>query len=526
MTSKLPFVVLAVFAIFWAWLLAFSSPLFGGTDVFIFRDASCNCASHLGFVTSSAPTHPAYVPPVVFADYTPGTLLIFAPIARIFGCKPYTDTYWELLLLLVIACFVVAFVPDDEEHRGHRMLAALIAGMTLPAGLFESGADRPEPLAIAVFFVLLMLWKRAQKGWVRALIVGLSGSLFLVHPYVGIAAYLLFLLFVACNPAVTGRLKIVAGSIVFVLASVLIWLAILHHSDPSAIHRFIEHALGAKSGAGVVLKSGSEAKSHAGALHSYFSIFKRYADSSNRLRILALVVLFISFAILGAATARLRDPVRRRGAVATLLALFAILFLFPVALFSGQVNYFIASEALLFGTVAVGGYAFSDEMRKGKAVVFLLVICAIASMPNLTIQVLRSVETTASFAQALAQEGRVKQAFQSRGMNNPRLLVDAAHYFVYKPDFPYIYNSGYFAADDTLDGFDGLARCYTSSLAFSRSELAWEKPFREDDWELIDGDSTPVTIHLFGRKLMRRNWTWSCDVYAHKKRQVSASYSH
>jgi len=517
MRTKLPFLVLAGFAVFWFAFFAFSSPIFGGTDVFIFRDASCNCASHLGFVTSSAPTHPAYIPPVLFADYTPGALIAFVPAARIFGCTPYAHTYYELLLLLLIACFVVAFVPDGEQHRGQRMFAAVLVGITLPVGLFETGIDRPEPVAIILFFALLMFWRRARGVWGRALIAGLAGSLFLVHPYMGIAAYLLFLLMVLRSREFTGRLKIVLGSFAVVVASVLAWTMVLDHADPSALHRFMEHALGARSGAGVVLMGGSEAGSHAGFLYSYLAIFRKYADNSNRLRVIAIAVLLISFAILGLATVRIADGNRRRPAFGTLVALFGILVLFPAAVFAGQVNYFVASEALLFGTVAVGGYTLSDEIRKGRALILLLAVCAIACLPNLVIQTLRSAETRVSFARAVAQEARVRQALRARGLNEPRILIDAPHYFIYKPDFHYLYDSSYFAPDDSLRDFDALVRCYMTHPAFSRSALSWDKPFNQQDWELVDGDVFPEAITLFGRRLMRNNWSWSCDVYARKK---------
>jgi hypothetical protein len=517
MKRRVPFLVLAGFATFWFGFFALSSPIFGGTDVFIFRDASCNCTAHLGFVTSSAPTHPAYIPPVLFADYTPGTLIAFAPVASIFGCTSSAHTYYELLLLLLIAGFVLAFIPDDHQHRGQRICAALIAGITLPVGLFETGADRPEPVAIVIFFALLTLWRRMRSVLGRAIIIGLAGALFLVHPYIGIAAYLSFLLLAFCSPGISGRMKIVVASFAIAAASVLAWALILHHADATSLQRFMEHALGAKSGAGVVLKGGSDAGNHGGALHSYLAIFKKYADKSNRLRGTAIFVLLISFVVLGSVTARIGDRDHRRQSLGALLALFCILALFPAAIFAGQVNYFIASEAMLFGAIAVGGYALSDEIRRGRVLILILAICAIAALPGLAIQVLRGVETRASFKRAVAQETRVKQFFHDRGLDEPRILIDAAHYFIYKPDFHYLYDSAYFSPEDSLTDFDALVRCYMTHPAFSRSELTWEKPFNPQDWALVDGDVYPQAVTLFGHRLMRNNWSWSCDVYARKE---------
>jgi hypothetical protein len=137
---------------------------------------------------------------------------------------------------------------------------------------------------------------------------------------------------------------------------------------------------------------------------------KKYVDSSNRLRGLPLVVLLIYFVILGVTTVRSAlQP--RRSTFAVLLALFGILFLLPMTIFSGQINYFAASSGLLFGMAAIGGYPLSDQMRRNRAAVLLLLTGAIFSSPMLAIRVLASVETKASYARATAQAARVKQLF-------------------------------------------------------------------------------------------------------------------
>lgn len=502
--------------IFWAMFLAFNSPDLGGTDAFIFRDPGCNCAAHRGFVSLSVPNRPAAIPPELFADYTPGAPLLFAPAARIFGCRPYTDSYYNLFLLTLIAFFVVWVLPGDSEQRGQRTFAALLAGITLPVGLFLTGVDRPEPLALAFFFALLLLWKKVRNNWAKSLAAGLAGSLFLIHPYVGIVSYMLFLLLLMCSPGATGRLKIFFVSLAIAGMSVLTWALILHHADSSAIHRFMEHAFGAHSGAGVVLTAGSAADIHKGSLNTYATIMKKYVDSSSRLRGLPLVVLLIYFVILGVTTVRSAlQP--RRSTFAVLLALFGILFLLPMTIFSGQINYFAASSGLLFGMAAIGGYPLSDEMRRNRAAVLLLLTGAIFSSPMLAIRVLASVETKASYARATAQAARVKQLFLTRGRDQPRLLVDSGHLFVYKPEFANLYDVSYFKPGDSLTAFDGLVRCYTAQLAFSRAELSWESPLRREDWTLIDGDDDAAPISLFGRRVQRRNWSWACDVYARNK---------
>jgi hypothetical protein len=516
-TSNLPFVVLAGFVIFWSAFFALNSPNFGNTDTFIFRDAGCNVAAHLGFVSLSVPNDPASIPPVLFADYTPGTPFLFASAACMFGCTPYTDTYFDLLLLSLIAFFLVLYFPNSPEHRKQRVAAAALAGITLPVGLFQTTPDRPEPIALACFFALLLLWKIARSIWLKSVIAGLSGCLFLIHPFVGIVSYMLFLLLLACAGNTFGRLKIVLVSFAIAVLGVLAWAWVLHHSDATAIHRFIGHAFGERTGVGLALKGGAAEAGQRRMLHSYAKILARYFDNSSRLRAGSVALLLVFFLILGVAA--YRSATARRSNLTVLLALFCILFLFPLVVFPGQANYFAASSALLFAMAAIGGYPFSERMRNGRVIVFLVAAGAIFSLPGLMIRVLNSTESKASFIHARAQESRVKNEFLARGLGQPRLLVDSTHYLLYKPDFPYLYNLGYFRPNDSLEAFDGLVRCYTGTLAFSRPELSWQSPFHPEDWELIDGDAYAAPISLFGHRVQRRNWSWSCDVYARRRTQ-------
>ena len=55
--------------------------------------------------------------------------------------------------------------------------------------------------------------------------------------------------------------------------------------------------------------------------------------------------------------------------------------------------------------------------------------------------------------------------------------------------------------------------CYAGSRAFSRAQLPWDDALGAR-WTLIDGGEDAVRVALFGHPVMRRNWTWMCDVYA------------
>jgi len=512
-TSWIPFVILAGFVLFWTLFTGATTPNFGGTDVFIFRDAGCNCAAHLGFVSQSSPITPASVPPVLFADYTPGTPLLFAPAARIFGCTAYTDTYFDLILLVIIAAVLILYLPRED-----RVIVAVLLGITLPVGIFLTQGDRPENPALALFLIFLLAWKRTQRVWLKCLLAGLAGCLFLIHPYVGITSFMLFILLLAVDRNVNGRLTILTGSSAIAAIGILAWLAALHFADPSAIHRFMEHAFGAHSGAGRVLKQGAVTGTHVGFIEGHLRVLTMYLDKSNRLRVIGLVALLCYFLVFGVALLRLGSA-QRRPALIVLFALVCILFIFPLLVFPGQVSYFSASGAMLFAVAAAGGNAFSDGVGKSRALLIVLIAGAVLSFPNLAIKLLQSSESKVSYRHAEAQALRVQQMFVARGLEQPRLLINASEYFVYKPYFHYLYNAGYFQPDDSLTPFDGLVRCYMATLAFSRADLPWEKPFHEEEWELMDSDLQPVAISLLGHRLQRRDWSWSCDVYVHKREQ-------
>jgi hypothetical protein len=511
-----PYAILTCCLILWVGFFAVKGPVFAGVDTFIFRDPGCNCALGRGLVSQSVPDDAASIPPQVFADYTPGAPLLFAPAAAIFGCTTYTDTYYNLLLVTLIAFSVVWYFPSDDWHRGRRNLAALLAGITLPGGLFLTDLDRPEALALVIFFALLMAWKKTGKIWLQGVLAGCSGILFLIQPYVGIVSFLLFLLLLASRPGRPGRLKTAAIACAAALIPVAIWIAALHHADPTAIHRFIEHAMGAKSGVGVVLKTGASSAGHAGRLHGYATAVARYTNKANRLTGAPLASLLLGFLAVGIAALRWKGKTAQWSPIKVGLCLFAILFLFPALAFPSQPNYFAASNGLLFAMAAIGGYEFSEEMRRGSVTLVLLAIVALCSVPALMLRVLNSAETKVTYLHAVAQAARVEQEFRARGYAQPRLLMDSEHYFVYKPYFQNIYNIGYVKPGDSLAVFDGLVRCYTGQMANTHAQLSWGDPLRQSDWELIDGDAEANPITLFGHRVQRRNWSWTCDVYARR----------
>src|SRR5271156_974715 len=93
--SAVPWLTLGAFTVVWFSFFALTSPLSGGPDVFVFRDAGCNWAAGNGLVAASVP-HANTAHSLPFASYTPGDLLFFGVAASVFGCSGMVDTFYNL----------------------------------------------------------------------------------------------------------------------------------------------------------------------------------------------------------------------------------------------------------------------------------------------------------------------------------------------------------------------------------------------------------------------------------------------
>lgn len=512
-SSFAPWVVLALLAAFWAVFLAFSSPDFGGTDAFIFRDAGCNCARGMGLVSESVPNDPLSVPPKLFAAYTPGAPLLYAPFARLFGCGSRADTYYNYLLLLLLSILLLWFYTHADVSPKRRLWAAGLIGATLPGGLFLSDLDRPETVALIAALVLILLWITSRKPLAKILLMGCSGLVFLIHPYVGIVLFLLMAFLLLTEKEKNKKIFLLAAGAVLAAVPVIILVLMARAVDPTAIPRFLGHAFGAGSGAGVILKDHSTAAAHPGFLHNYLIAGHRYFNTNTILSGSLLFSLICSFLLCTWLLIRRRANKRE---MLQLACLFAILFLFPAAIFLAQRNYFGASGVLLFASVTIGGYGLSERLRNSAAPLGLLLIAALFSLPQFVLHVTALCELHSSYLRASRQAARVQKIFNAQGIAEPRLLIDSRHYFVYKPYFRYLYNMDYLEAGDSTSPIQGTVLCYMASTAFEKGRMKMPPYFEPGDWVLIDSDFERDRITLFGHPIQRRNWAWTCDVYERK----------
>jgi hypothetical protein len=493
-------VILGTFAVFWIGFFALTSPLPPGPDVFVFRDAGCNWAHGSGFVAASVP-HANTVRPRLFASYTPGAPLLFGLGVSLFGCSGWVDTFYNLAfataaVLLLYRCFTLGVSSGRQ-----RVWAASLLGAMLPTGMVAFDGDRPEMPAFCLMVAILLGWRRTASVAGRACFLGCVGLVFLIHPFAGIVGWLLlaFLLVFGEPRMPTGRLRVmVAGTALYALI-VVAWVLSMWVQDHTAVHRFLQHAAGQGTGAGVVV--------HKGYADPFRQLFNPAFPASAALAasLLASGLVIAVYAFRGASRPRLL--------LQCALLLFVLL-IFPFAVFPAQTNYLGLARALLVAVFLIGGFPLVGVLRGSAAPLSLILISFVFLAPWVGLEVLQNFQARASYYHEQEQARRVSAFFAQHGVPSPALLADSGHYFLYKPYFTDLYNRSYVEPGDGAEQAQGLILCYSGSRAFSRAQLPQEAALQAHSWELIDGGEDAVRVELFGHSIMRRNWTWMCDVYA------------
>jgi hypothetical protein len=514
----LPWVILGLFTVFWFGFFALVSPQPGGPDVFVFRDAGCNWAHGRGLVAASVPTANTATP-VLFASYTPGALLIFGLAASLFGCSGSVDTFYNLALaaaavFLLYRCFGLAVSSGWQ-----RICAAMLLGAALPTGFVAFDSDRPEMPAFCLLVAILLLWRQTSSVAGRSLLLGCVGLVFLIHPFAGIAGWLLLAFLLVFGESTVEpyawmrRLQLITAGTALYALIVAVWALSMWSQDHASLHRFLEHAAGRGTGAGVVLhgaKAGDSA-SGSGTHNGYAVAFRQLFNPAFPASAAMAISLLVSGLVV--AVCAFRVPGRPRLLLQCALLL-SVLVIFPLAVFPAQANYLGLSRALLLAVLFVGGFPLASAVRGSMAPLSLILVAFIFTVPWVGLGILQTVDARDSYYAEQGQARRVRAYFEQRGERDPALLVDSGRYFIYKPYFANLYNPNYLEAGDATDQYQGLILCYAGTRAFSRAQLPWASVLGASKWRLIDGGEDAVRVTLFGHPLMRRNWTWMCDAYA------------
>src|SRR5277367_3365715 len=169
-----PWLIFLAFVLAWTLFHALAAPGRASTDVFIFRDAGCNCAAGEGLVARSVP-HNQSVEPELFASYTPGAPLLFALPARLFGCKAYVDVFYNLFFATLSAALLLYGLLRGIPSGTAWLWSAVLIGGVLPTGLLSMGGDRPEPPAFCLLAALMLMWREDRSASFKVILMGLNG---------------------------------------------------------------------------------------------------------------------------------------------------------------------------------------------------------------------------------------------------------------------------------------------------------------------------------------------------------------
>ena len=364
----------------------------------------------------------------------------------------------------------------------------MLLGAVLPTGMVAFDPDRPEMPAFCVLVAILLLWRRTSSVVARSLLLGCTGLVFLIHPFAGIAGWLLLAFLLVFGEEWFWTREGTAASDACgkrgLRPDSRVWVLSMWWQDHTALHRFLQHAAGQGTGAGVVLhgakagSSGASPRVQNGYAVAFRQLFNPAFPASA-----ALATGLVGSSILAAAYA-FRGP-ERRSLLLQCALLLLVLLIFPFAVFPAQTNYLGISRALLLAVLFIGGFPLATALRGTIAPLSLVLVAFAVTAPWAGLEMLQNVEARASYHNEQSQAARVHLFFEQRGIHNPALLVDSGHYFLYKPYFPNLYNPNYLEPGDSIDQYQGLhslllrLTCVFSSTA-SPSHRARGEPVEPD----------------------------------------------
>lgn len=484
--------IFALAVTFWAVAFLILTPSFSGEDVFFFRDAGWNLAASGRFETVVLKD----LRPHFYAYYTPLVPLAFAAFCAIFGRNEYSGTLFNALLGFLTAGAVLGLIFRSVPKSSMRNATAIvIAAFPL---VFVS-YDRPETLGIALFALTLAAISSQSPNIV---IVGfLVGITFLADPFAAILEGIV----VTANNVAKGKSwkkpllqSLETGGIA---AALIAFVATLYYfKDRTSLIRFASNAFGRNTGLGVVHTS--LANAHPGG--KYLEALKHgISDGGIVATWYFALCVSIAIAMLVLSWANRADAHRR------LLYLSAALMpILTLVLFPSESAYF--SLAAVAAPLALLGLARSRPELAQIALGLILFIC-VSRTPPLALELLKQVESRSSYLAARGQPQEIAAQLDPTDV----VAIRGNEYDLFKPRLPRLVNAKYNLSDfsSDLSAIKGIVNCYDSFEGPSTEIRPLPSGFDPSQFTKIDSAPVHVNITLFGRRLMRRQWGWGCDLY-------------
>lgn len=501
------------------WILVYGliAPPFGGTDVFIFKDAGFNLALGEGFKSIPAPFFDGNPTPRIFCSYVPLYPMVCGVWGLIFGIGPYSSAYLDLVLAIIASFLTLCLLLPIAGRKRDRVLCAVILGITAPAGGVFMSTDRPEMLGYALGAILLLLWRSAKTSASgRVCILGATALVFLANPFAGLLMLgLVSTLLISDGSEPGGAYRsvverggqLVTGWLIF--ASICASTAVgFYLEDRAALQRFTEHALGSKSGAGVLRNING-----AGQFSSFYITQWRHAFLSSSISSLTMASsLVLCFAI--AAPCLVWAASRLHGRAASTRAwLIAILLigvlLSPFVLFPRQNNYYVLVRAVFPAFICVAQTPVAESLRRMRLPLLLVWVGALFSLPVILLQMMIRVENYNSYKDARKQISAIAAAIdQSR-----YVAITPELYPLVKPVHSKVVDVDYLDRADKAEFVAGLIMGRGGSSYPTQMRVPIPAALADMVWQPLTKPTPPVFISIFGIRAMHSGWGWGLDGY-------------
>ena len=514
------------------WLIAlfFLPPNMGSTDVYLFRDAACNFVAGKGFVTASFEQSRSFIPRL-YSSYTPGTLWIFIPFAKLFGCGTFVNEIYPRIWAL-IADVIALLVAMRFTSRGPlRWMFIGLLGLILPFGIMNPEPDRPEEISFVLLALLLLVLRHAPtpKRTIAAGLVG--GGAFLVQPFAGVLGVFLIAgwlvvssftgaprnqddLYVLARPIAGIATRGILAACFFALPVAVTALA-FYQQDPCSLKRFWTQA----TVAGVARDTGYSmgdaqhvARSPVPRVHS--SRLEKYQQALAFHKSLGPISLAGTCVAAAVALAWVFLLAYSTGSwrvrFALLVAGFSC-FVIPIAVFPFQGNYLTLTRSFFPILLASNWANVRSALRSTAIIPVLLVVNCLAVIPSAGIGVLQLAESRTSFAYARQQADSFRQYLQQHPLKGKVVLVPASHYYFYKNIAGNLYNPSYLSQHEDVRSVGAIVNCYAATKNFQTGTLAIPAFAAQERWKKISASRGSVVVTLFRHQLMSSNWSMDCD---------------
>lgn len=478
-------------------------PAPAGPDVFVFKDPGCNLALGAGFTGFAIPGS-WDLTPRLFGSYTPGLPFVFGLFASLFGCTAEMNTLFKYAVGALASVLFWLTVHQSLRPGALKLLLGFLVGLTGPFALVGHDGDRPEPLAFLLFATTCLA---VARGGRHAITVGalLAGVAAIVHPFVGLltavlvwGAALSSALDADAPPASLLSVRSAATTLrIATLVLLPLLLAAIPYLlvDPTAFSRFIEHAIGLRSGLNVAV--------------GFFSALD-HAFSSSGINSRLLVSAYVAAVVLCAVGMEWKHW-RRWTAAAFVGWLTVLLFVLgPVALFPAQNNYMKFCAVALPMILILSPRLLRIGDTPPWANTALVAVTVAFSVVGSSFEIIPRLGARQDYETAVRDAAQMARTLEPD--REAIVVVDKPGvYFIYKPHFRRLVNADYLRPP--FQHAPELKTYIACQMGRPLDSISPGPAMINRQGTLIMEAGAPFRPTLLGFVLTRSNWSQRCSAF-------------